>query len=144
MKTKPLVLVAAILATSAQAAPNLQPTLVSTNDCVATRITAEKTKIAFFTSRCSESDFFIALDGVTYTLRRIGAQPESGVWFVGRFEGEGVKVVISVTSRRVGRCDGLSLAEMRSSLIAGPHKVAVKIRRGADEARINGLYDDCP
>jgi hypothetical protein len=144
MKTETLILVTAIYMTPAHAGPTLQPTQVSTGDCVATRITEEETGTAFFTNRCSESDFFIALNGATYTLHRTSAPTKNTSWYQGDFEGDGLNVHVALASGRIGKCEELSLSEMRSLSIAGPHRVTVKVRKNTDEVSINGIFDDCP
>jgi hypothetical protein len=144
MKTETLMLVIAIYTTPAHAGPTLQPTQVSTGDCVAARITEEETGTAFFTNRCSESDFFVALNGVTYILHRISGPTKNTLWYEGDFAGEGLDVNVALASRRIRKCDELSLAQMKSLSIAGPHRVTVKVRRNTDAVRINGIFDDCP
>ncbi|WP_143167354.1 hypothetical protein [Massilia sp. CF038] len=139
-----VLLLAAVLSIHAKAAAPLQPSDVARGDCVAARITAAKQGIAFFTDRCSASDYFIGLGGVTHTLQRVRPAPKGRVAFEGRYEGDGVQVEIAVLEKGVGQCEVLTQSEMDSLNLAGERKVAVRVSRGAETVRILGTYDDCP
>jgi hypothetical protein len=52
-------------------------------------------EIHFFTDRCSESEYFIGINGKEFRLKRISKKPGKPHYFIGSFAGEGLSVQIS-------------------------------------------------
>jgi len=131
-----LAIAGAVVASTVGATPTLRPTQVSGSDCVAPRILLGGSSVSIFTDRCSESDFFVGLNGITHQLHRVGSAPTSNVTYLGRFAGGGITVEIRTAGRALAAC------EFDPSV--RPQPVSISVRRGNRAVNVRGIYDPCP
>src|SRR5687767_12355596 len=52
-------------------------------------------EFSFFTDRCSESNYYIGINGKEIVLKRITRKPGKPINFIGSFSGNGIRVVIN-------------------------------------------------
>ncbi|MCW3105619.1 MAG: hypothetical protein JWQ09_125 [Segetibacter sp.] len=57
--------------------------------------TRASSQFSFFTDRCSESDYFIGVNGKEFKLSRISKKPGKPIDFIGSFAGNGISIAIS-------------------------------------------------
>ena len=95
---------------------------------------------SFFTDRCSESEYFIGINGEEIQLRRISKRPGKPHSFIGSFAGKGFNVEIS-RPRLIKKKyfpDGIKI-EDEDDVDSGSYKVLITLKRGARKKTFDGI-----
>lgn len=164
-----IVLLLLVQATYAEAQLWLSP--VNTGDCVAARISMEKTgfvreldkkycaqnlpdktkertclensrlqnEFSSFTNRCSESDYFIGINGDEIRLRRISKKPGKPHSFIGSFAGQGFRVDISLARPLKKTHVPQEPANEDDDMAGGAYDVLITVKKGAQKKTFNGV-----
>lgn len=163
-----IVLLLIVQTTYAEAQLWLSP--VNTGDCVAARISTEKTSFvreldkkycarnlpdktkerkclensrlnqyfSFFTDRCSESDYFIGINGEEVQLKRISKKPGKPHLFIGSFAGGGFSVNITLP-RAVKKTNFPDAPRNEDEVEGGAYDVLITVKKGARKKTFNGI-----
>ena len=163
-----IVLLLIVQTTYAEAQLWLSP--VNTGDCVADRISTEKTSFvreldkkycaqnlpdktkerkclentrlnkdfSFFTDRCSESEYFIGINGEEVQLKRISKKPGKSHLFIGSFAGSGFSVDIRLP-RPVKKTNFPDTPRNEDEVEGGAYDVLITVKKGAQKKTFNGI-----
>jgi hypothetical protein len=95
-------------------------------------------EFSFFTDRCSESEYFIGINGEELQLRRISKKPGKPHSFIGSFAGNGFSVVISL-SRPVKQTYFPREPGDEDIAEGGAYNVLITVKKGARKKTFNGI-----
>ncbi|HEX8250501.1 MAG TPA: hypothetical protein VF599_20165 [Pyrinomonadaceae bacterium] len=95
-------------------------------------------EFSFFTDRCSESDYFIGINGDELRLRRISKKPGKPHHFIGTFAGSGYSVVISLT-RPIKKMPFPDKPRDEDEVEGGAYDVLITVKKGARKKTYNGI-----
>lgn len=87
------------------------------------------TEFSFFTDRCSESDYYIGINGKEVALKRISKKHGNPTDFIGSFAGNGIRVVINnprLTEKEYFEGE----AKTEDNVLSAVYKVDVTVTKG--------------
>lgn len=93
---------------------------------------------SFFTNRCSESDYFIGINGVEVQVERIFKKPGKPHSFIGSFAGSGFRVDIS-HPRPVKKTNFPDAPRNEDKVEGGAYEVLITVKKGARKKTFNGI-----
>lgn len=93
---------------------------------------------SFFTDRCSESEYFIGINGEEFQLRRISKKPGKPHSFIGSFAGNGFRVDISLP-RLKKKTYFPDEPKDEDNVEGGAYDVRITVKKGASKKTFNGI-----
>ena len=93
---------------------------------------------SFFTDRCSESEYFIGINGEELQLRRISKKSGKPHLFIGSFAGSGFSVDISLL-RPVKKPNIPDELGNEDEIEGGAYDVLITVKKGARKKTFNGI-----
>ena len=86
-------------------------------------------EFSFFTDRCSESDYYIGINGKEIVLKRTSKKPGKPTNFIGSFAGNGIRVVIN-NPRLVEKEYFEGEPKTEDNIVSAVYKVDVSVTKG--------------
>lgn len=86
-------------------------------------------EFSFFTDRCSESDYYIGINGNEVLLKRTSKKPGKPTDFIGSFAGNGIRVVIN-NPRLIGKEYHEGEPKTEDNILSAVYKVDVLVTKG--------------
>ena len=86
-------------------------------------------EFSFFTDRCSESDYYIGINGKEIALKRTSKKPGKPTNFIGTFTGNGIRVVIN-NPRLVAKEYFEGEPRTEDNVSGGVYRVDVTVTKG--------------
>ena len=93
---------------------------------------------SFFTDRCSESDYFIGINGEEIRLKRVSRKPGKPHHFIGAFAGRGFSVNITLP-RQVKKASVPDKAENEDEVEGGAYDVLITVKKGGRKKTFEGI-----
>jgi len=93
---------------------------------------------SFFTDRCSESDYFIGINGEELRLKRISKKAGKPHYFIGSFAGKGFSVNISHL-REVKKTYLPNEPTNEDNVEGGAYNVLITVKKGARKKTFDGI-----
>jgi hypothetical protein len=94
---------------------------------------------SFFTDRCSESDYFIGINGEELHLRRISKKTGKPHSFIGSFAGKGLSVDIS-QPRLIKKTYFPGESRNEDNVEGGAYNVLITIKKGTSKKKFDGIF----
>ena len=86
-------------------------------------------EFSFFTDRCSESEYYIGINGKEILLKRTSKKPGKPTDFIGSFAGNAIRVVIH-NPRLIGKEYFEGEAKTEDNVLSAVYKVDVTVTKG--------------
>lgn len=93
---------------------------------------------SFFTDRCSESDYFIGINGEEVRLRRVSKVTGKAPFFIGSYAGKGFNVDIN-RPRLIKKTYVPGEPRNEDNVDSASYKVLITIKKGTSKKSYNGI-----